>query len=1771
MISKIRNSSFTKAASVLLLALILFPAELWSITNGPSQPEFTSFTQADTNDMVDLFTGDFQYNIPLLDVEGYPVNLSYSAGIGMEDQASCVGLGWTLNAAGIINRTVRGLPDDFNGDDKIVTTTYFKPNWTVGANLTLGNIEIIGLPLVSFDLGFGVLYNNYTGFGYEKSVGVSVCSGDKFKFGGNLTLGISGDNGISLSPSVNLGYSVSQGIGENESGAFSGNLRVGTSLNSRSGLRQVSISASASQTKKKFDAGMNRYRTTNRNSIGHSTSIPIGLVTYVPQMSQDMKSYSMAIDFGVGLEAYWVTADIKLDGYFSRQALADSKKESPAYGYLYSEKGKSNKSAMHDFNREKDGLYTKNTPALPMTQMTYDIYTVSGQGIKGMFRPFRDFGTVYDPYMCSVSGDGDLGFDLAAGWIIKGGMNAGFNYNESTSGWWSDGHNASRNALSFSGKDASNPIYENVYFKNAGEFTVIDREYYENIQGVDPVRVDITKEGKANATFKRRSSLSDSESSRSITGNNRNYNSREKRSLVMSYLTAEEAKVAGFEKKMHHYPLNENMTEKREIDRVGDGRLNHHISEITVNSPDGTRYIYGSQTYNYHQEEVTFNVRKEKVDDNVKKHGFVNYEDSDNDIKNKNGLNHYYNKNVVPAHATAYQMTAILSSDYVDVKADGPTPDDLGSYTKFNYTRLDKKYNWRNPYGGNIGIFSGAYANFQEGLRCKNNDDKGAYLYGEKEIKLLHSIETKNYVAKFYYSPREDAYDVAGKNGGRGGNPLYKLDEIKLFSRQEYFDTDPQNPKKGENATVLKAVHFDYDYSLCPGIPSSSNGGGKLTLKKVWFTYEGSQKGTHSPYEFTYGTGNPGYHPREQDRWGNYMPAPASNTQPVNIDAPYVKQNRVDTDQYAMAWCLTEINLPAGGTIKVDYESDDYAYVQDVRATDMIKVTGFGSQKNDDPNNKLYDNFGENRNFIFFDAPDGSDFKQKYIGNMNKLFFKFYIDLTNEDKEYIMGYADIKSSGWENGRGYIELQDVDAEEPSGRLNPIAKEAMQFIRIHVPDLFYGGNNQNDLEKPGEEIFRKIAGNITDMNKLLQGIHMTMCQKSFCKNVDLNKSFIRLQNPDYAKLGGGHRVKKITVNDGWKEMSGSSTESADYGQEYFYTRKADVNDPGIPAGAIISSGVASYEPFIGGEENPLRSPDRYTNENKGNPDDHLFLERPYGEMFYPSPTVGYSRVVVKNLRHPDEKPTDPDPEYTEYEFYTAKDFPIITREPKLVKEPYKTPWIQNIFNINVQDYMTTSQSYAIELNDMHGKPKSEKVYAKGQSTPISEVEYFYKKQNPKQLDNEITTINKSGNVEYGKLAGINIDMVTDERESSSYTVGGYVHANLDASPIPFPPIPLPLPPIWGGGHSETTRFRSIANTKVITRYGILEKIRTKEFDSEVTTENLAWDEETGEVLLTRTQNSFGDPLYSFTYPAHWGYDNMAAAYRNIGLSGKFKFSNIPSGDELFAVGDELYMKEDGQRGWVKEVKTNSIHVEYDNGGAVAGNVDKNIIVVRSGRRNQQSTPVGVVTTLNCNPINDSNLTFDNVLNAGAVEFNSNWDKFCDESNNSPAKNSFLRGETGNPRPWRSYLYLTGRSQSEYNRSTNIRRDGTFESFTPFWKPNYGKDWIANRGAWTSASEVTLASPYGFELENRDALDRYTSASYGYKNTIPTAVTSNSPYKEMGFTGFEDALMNTGDDHFGFDKYRSKTYISEEQSHTGRNSIKVGTGDQVEMEKILTKCDK
>jgi len=72
-----------------------------------------------TSQYVNQFTGDFNYSVPLITITGpngesFPLTANYNAGIAVEQEASWIGLGWTLNT-GSISRQVKGVPDDWDG------------------------------------------------------------------------------------------------------------------------------------------------------------------------------------------------------------------------------------------------------------------------------------------------------------------------------------------------------------------------------------------------------------------------------------------------------------------------------------------------------------------------------------------------------------------------------------------------------------------------------------------------------------------------------------------------------------------------------------------------------------------------------------------------------------------------------------------------------------------------------------------------------------------------------------------------------------------------------------------------------------------------------------------------------------------------------------------------------------------------------------------------------------------------------------------------------------------------------------------------------------------------------------------------------------------------------------------------------------------------------------------------------------------------------------------------------------------------------------------------------------------------------------------------------------------------------------------------------------------------------------------------------------------------------------------------------------------------
>src|SRR5690606_17239552 len=204
------------------------------------------------------------------------------------------------------------------------------------------------------------------------------------------------------------------------------------------------------------------------------------------------------------------------------------------------------------------------------------------------------------------------------------------------------------------------------------------------------------------------------------------------------------------------------------------------------------------------------------------------------------------------------------------------------------------------------------------------------------------SIESKNMIATFRLSDREDLMAI-DRSGRKKAGPAKKLDEINLYTKADFI-------KYNSAATPVKTVHFRYSYKLCRGINGAVNDSGKLTLDSVWFTYNGNDKGRRNAYVFNYHENNPRYNSKSYDRWGSYKnplqnPGSSEASLITNAEYPYALQDSAAAAYNIAAWTLDSILLPSGGRMKITYESDDYAYVQNKRAAQMFQIAGFSASE----------------------------------------------------------------------------------------------------------------------------------------------------------------------------------------------------------------------------------------------------------------------------------------------------------------------------------------------------------------------------------------------------------------------------------------------------------------------------------------------------------------------------------------------------------------------------------------------------------------------------------------------------------------------------------------------------------------------------------------------------------------------------------------------------------------------------------------------------------
>jgi YD repeat-containing protein len=120
---------------------------------------------------IGLFTGTVNIPIPLLEFKSkipVSISLNYSSNGIMVDQLSTkVGLGWNLNAGGVISRTVKGNPDELriNPHPSVTSSTadFFTTEWIEYYNDVIGqSVGGISLPL-GFDFEPDIFSFNFMG------------------------------------------------------------------------------------------------------------------------------------------------------------------------------------------------------------------------------------------------------------------------------------------------------------------------------------------------------------------------------------------------------------------------------------------------------------------------------------------------------------------------------------------------------------------------------------------------------------------------------------------------------------------------------------------------------------------------------------------------------------------------------------------------------------------------------------------------------------------------------------------------------------------------------------------------------------------------------------------------------------------------------------------------------------------------------------------------------------------------------------------------------------------------------------------------------------------------------------------------------------------------------------------------------------------------------------------------------------------------------------------------------------------------------------------------------------------------------------------------------------------------------------------------------------------------------------------------------------------------------------------------------------------------
>ena len=1487
------------------VANIFLPSISCALTSGPSQPEFSSFSPVSTAGMVDQFTGDFNYSIPVLEVPGpngssYPLSLSYHSGANPEEEASWVGYGWTLNP-GAINRGTRGFPDDYDNE----TVKYWNKvpkNWTATIGVGVG-VELFSTDNIGKLNATGALrYNNNKGFGTNYGIGVSLGKG-------LVSLGYNGtDEGHSFTASINPMALLSHPF---------------TMDKKDSSTPQEDPSTATVSKQDKATGGMQRQAMQMLNKAatmsllgGNHGMLDYGESNRATQVSE-YTGASFNVGTGVQGSPSWLPAGVTAN-VFGTYSYQENVPETDllAAGYMYSAGATS--TSVSDYYTEKASSYNTRDIFLGIPFNNADVFSVSGEGIGGAFRLHHDrvgeftsnrkkssvdIANISVEFDVPISPQGNLGI----------GYDGGVGRQSLEEGSWSDLSSPTlsvpKRSFSAAGGDPEDAYGEGVYFQFANELTANPEQ-----QNIDDRAVTASLVSPDFQNFKPQygAALLQATNQSTNPASILPAHAREKRGSYIGYHTREQMRHAAA-----RYCRSADVIDLA-YDRVGNAR----IGELSVVNEQGRRYTYGLPLYSSNEKNLQYGAQGTSGS-SVSQHGFILYnQNQDTKIGEEREA----------AYAATYLLTEATTPDYVDRTLDGPSDDDFGGFTKFNYKKMNSldgtPYHWRLPYTGHV---------YERNSLSDPLDDMGSVSEGDKEIAYLYSVHTKTHTAIFQVSDREDGRDADNSATARnspaakGDQSLYKLHQIDLYSNGDIqdFDTQSNTWKLKPGAKPLKTVKFQYTYELCPDVPNSWTAtdrplkkGGKLTLSRVWFEYQGQVNTKVNPYEFTYryptdfsiypapyqnrivaeygkynraghaNDQNPGYRPTNVDAWGNYQFNPdISGNNRYDSLKTWVNQRPNSDDFDPAAWQLKVIKLPSKAEIHVQYEQDDYAFVQG-EMTHALASLYPGKSNGDITPNGAAAGTGD----IFYidpksvgvaepavpaspaaaDAVDSlcTAINTFYGPSKRPIFFKFLYSLvgsavpepTRCNTDYVSGYVNLRSAtvvqkdgrrlikvevGNNNSSGYSlpyqVCQDFVKTQRRGKLSPSGNCDPQVV---------GVPNNNASAKQIVQQMASYVGSLADPTNM-------------CVKLNPRLSYFKIPVP-FSKKGGGVRVRRLLT---YAADPALDNEAVLYGSEYIYKL----------VGSKLSSGVATNEPAASRGENPLvqfiprRGQTLFSKIISG--EDRKQSEGPLGESVLPAPSVGYSRVIERSIHSGKTNPG-----FTVSEFFTAHDYPVRYENTTMERRTYYKPGFGSLVSSTVNNEFA-AQGFSVVLNSMHGQPRRTATYAGDYAhindgtgaTLITEQvqEYFM----PDQAQPVRWNAPGQGDELGTHLPGRDVDLTLAQHAVKDLSLDASMEFDNTFGIVFFLPIPFVTARL-SATKNEAAIYTHVTS-KVVRYPAIVKSVRMYKDGIYHLEENLALDQNTGKPVAVRSQDEFQGTYLKEDVMAAWLYPEKQSKAQNEGI--------------------------------------------------------------------------------------------------------------------------------------------------------------------------------------------------------------------------------------------------------------------------------------------------